>query len=210
MTGATDGTRRTLSEIAATCLKAARGAGCPWGLAEEAAMSARQLSSHGLPGAEILARTLSTPRACDCIGAADAPACGIALAARVSDRLADIADGRPLDLPDAVGAPLIAGALLLGARRHGMAFRLSWEGGAIICAPGSLRAEGSTSGDAPVTGLIAERCDSPPGLTSPGPASRIVAAPAWDTLDRLAARTLVPETEQSRAAGAGPGTADTD
>lgn len=210
MTAVSRTTRRTLSEIGATCLKAARGAGCPWGLAEEAAMAARLLSAHDLPGAEILAGTLAAPRACGCDGRADAPACGIAQAAQVSDRLGDIADGRPMTLPPTVGAPLIAGALILGARRQGTALRLRWNGGAITCAPDGLLTEGATPSARPVTGLVAERCDRPPRVTAPAPSGRTIDMAAWNALDTLAARTLVPETAQSRAAGAGPGDADTD
>lgn len=44
----------TVPEIEALCLKAARGAGHPWGVAEEAAWAAGWLASHGLPGAELV------------------------------------------------------------------------------------------------------------------------------------------------------------
>ena len=45
----------SLAEIDAMGRKAARGAGLPWGLAEEAGRAARHLAAWGLPGPEALA-----------------------------------------------------------------------------------------------------------------------------------------------------------
>ena len=49
----------SLSEIDATCKKAARGSGLSWGYAEEAGKAARWLAAHQLPSTELLAAYLS-------------------------------------------------------------------------------------------------------------------------------------------------------
>lgn len=62
--------RWSLAEIDAQCRKAARGLGCPWGMAEEAGKAARQLAAHGLPGPEALATMLGARTACCCTSGA--------------------------------------------------------------------------------------------------------------------------------------------
>ena len=49
----------SLSEIDATCKKAARGAGLSWGYAEEAGKAVRWLAAHQLPSTELLAAYLT-------------------------------------------------------------------------------------------------------------------------------------------------------
>ncbi len=56
-------TRYSLSEIEAVCLKAARGAGFDWGIAEEAGFAARDAGADGAwPGLRLLLACLSVPR----------------------------------------------------------------------------------------------------------------------------------------------------
>ncbi|MGC1487905.1 MAG: DUF3726 domain-containing protein, partial [Albidovulum sp.] len=54
--------RYSQSEIEALGIKAARGAGYDWGMAEEAGMAARWLAHEGLPGPELLLACLQAPR----------------------------------------------------------------------------------------------------------------------------------------------------
>ena len=49
----------SLNEFETLCTRAARGAGLPWGLAEEAGKAARCLAEFGLPGAQLLVRILT-------------------------------------------------------------------------------------------------------------------------------------------------------
>lgn len=49
----------SLNEVQVTAKKAARGAGYPWGIAEEAGQAARWLCSHGLDGCAALAGVLA-------------------------------------------------------------------------------------------------------------------------------------------------------
>ena len=48
-----------LNEIEAMGKRAARGVGCDWGIAEEAAKAVRWLAMHRLPGPELLADLLT-------------------------------------------------------------------------------------------------------------------------------------------------------
>lgn len=193
---------RTLSEIRATCTKAARGAGCPWGLAEEAGLAARVLESHGLPWVRVLARLFETRR--DCLpGAADAPRCGIRAMAALSDRL----DRDGAGLPEGpVAAPLmLAAPLLLAARSEGLSGTLTWPGAAIRFGPDGVVASGVL--DAPEADRVTLRIGRTAGGAMQGGdwRGRAVDARDWAALERLAARMLVPESEGSRRGGAGPG-----
>ena len=198
---------RTLSEIRATCAKAARGAGCDWGMAEEAGLAARILESHDLPGVRVLARLLSEGAGCASCRAAGS-ACGLRALAALSDRL-PVLDGAPPR--GAVRAPLLLAApVILLAREQGAAYMLTWEGAVLRCAPGGVSAEGAV--DAPSAACVT--LQPAPGIPAepraPDWRSRSIAESDWDRLERLAARTLVPETEASRARGAGPAEAATD
>jgi hypothetical protein len=203
--------RRTLSEIAATGQKAARGAGCPWGLAEEAGIAARVLEAHGLPGVAQLAALLSAPRACPCDGSADAPACGLAAAAEAGDRIGPADPTPDLDFGDTRAPLLVAAPLLLAARQERRAFALRWTGGALTLAPQGVAGTCPAGGwPEHVAALRVTAAEPPVEAAPPASAAREVPGPAWRILEDLAARTLVPESAGSRAAGAGPGTADTD
>jgi hypothetical protein len=198
---------RTLSEIRATCTKAARGAGCDWGMAEEAGLAARLLESHDLPGVRVLSRLLSVGTGCASCRKASS-ACGLQALAALSDRLPFLDDALP-DGP--VRAPLLLAApVILLAREQGAAYTLSWEGAVLRCTQEGVSAEGAV--DAPLAAFVS--LEAAPGSLgrprAPDWRSRSIAESDWDMLERLAAKTLVPETEASRARGAGPADAAAD
>lgn len=197
-------TRRTLAEITATCTKAARGAGCPWGLAEEAGQMARTLSAHGLPGAEVVSALFDTPRACDCDGHDSGVACGLFEAASLSDLLPDQScQFGP------VAAPMLLAAACLRDGQTGQTWDLAWPGGRLRCGPAGCATEGGVMPVVAETVTVSRVYETPEG-TSPDWRSRPVDHRAWARLETLAARTYVPETEASRASGAGPGTTETE
>ncbi|SLN43758.1 DUF3726 domain-containing protein [Pseudooctadecabacter jejudonensis] len=154
-------TQLSANEIEALVLKAARGGGCPLGVAEDLAAATGYLDLNALTE-------------CPChTGAASAI---------IEAFDAALAHGRATALT--ADAPLIAA--LLAARDDP---RLSIDvtsGGAVI----------STHGN-PV---------QPPDRLG----RRTVRADLLDHLNDMAARILVPETEASRAAGAGAGLTDND
>lgn len=74
--------KRSLAEIAAMASKAARGCGCPWGLAEEAGMLTRVAEAHGLAGVAALSASLARDTCCTQGG----PPCDLAQAVAASDQ----------------------------------------------------------------------------------------------------------------------------
>ncbi len=193
--------QRSLSEIRATCTRAARGAGCSWGMAEEAGLAVRQLEAHGLPGVAALAMMLDAPRRCACSGGKYSDDCGLARMAELSDAppARDLRQGR-------VAGPLLLVAPFLG-RAEG--WRIAWLGGAVHTGPDGAAMTGAPP-PAVAESLSIAHADPPAQLTPPDWRSRAVPAAAWARLEEFAARTLVPESDASRAGGAGPDAADSD
>lgn len=201
MTGKT--LSRTLSEIAALGQKAARGAGCPWGLAEEAGLAARVAEAHDLPGVAALADLLNRPRACRCTGLTDGPVCGIAALASLSDSLEDLRERGGAEIGPVHGALLLAAPLRLNAAATGRVWRLDWPGGSLTVDSGGV-AEAGDRIDGPVA-VGVSRIRTGPETRPPSAGGREVPAAAWSVLEKLASKTLVPETPGSRARGAGEG-----
>ncbi|MEL6587719.1 MAG: DUF3726 domain-containing protein [Pseudomonadota bacterium] len=201
--GAAAEVTRTLSEIAALTLKAVRGAGCRWSLAEEAAMAVRVLEAHGLPGVATLDEVLRHPRACPCTGAKEGARCAIAALAALGDGTATLAPQAPVDLPHTQAPMMLIAPLLLAARRLEATFVLTWAGSEVTCALDGLRGDAAPCAAARprVTRLLARPTGPARG---PDTSSRALPQGAWNRLTRLADATLVPETEASRASGAGP------
>lgn len=171
-------------ELGAIALRAVRGAGQPWGVAEEAAWAVRWLIRAGLDGPSALAGALE----------ADAPGDlleGIALADRgiAPDVLQPAA--ALLMLPFVARVPAPGRACLFGDGRE--SFRI-WAGGCDVPpAQGRLPLRGTVP--AP-HGRQRERAE--------------VTDHAYRVLTAFAARTYAPATEGSRMRGAGAGLTDND
>lgn len=205
----------SLNEAEALAKKAARGAGYPWGLAEEAGRAVGWLEARGLPGCGALAALLSgggdaTPPVIG--GSVWRPAagalCPIATGAALSDR-AGLPGGVPLEIGPIREVLLIVpfAAATAAARAGGGTITLTWAGGAAV-----------TDGvDAEVTGpatVCCERLAVTVGGRIDTPAQcRSRACPSqrdFDALSRFAGLTYAPATEESRAKGAGAGASDND
>ncbi len=190
--------RRSLAEIRAIASKAVRGAGCPWGMAEEAGHAAYQLSAHGLPGAETVASLLRTPRACACSGGQDAalPLCGLRAMVALMD------DPPEMDKElGAVAAPLLVAAAFLSGQTE--SWRIALDDDNLFCGPGGVQCDDDF---APPDVMDVSICpsDMSGAINAPSWGSRPVSGQAWQDLEDFAARTYVPETAASRASGAGP------
>ena len=205
----TEAARYTLAEIDALCGKAARGVGCPWGLAEEAGKAARWLAARGLPGPEALAALLEGARDCPCSGRGGGPECALRFGARLADRVERIAAGEPVS--GVVAQPLLVLAQLgRAATATASTFTVDWSGVRAHCGPAGLSI--AANGDL-LPASTSLRCRAGRAELPEAPAehrSRPVAASAWAMLERYAARTYAPATEASRQAGAGAGTVDND
>lgn len=198
---------RTLSEIASTTTKAVRGAGCNWGLAEETGQAVRELERHGLPGVRAIAQLLKSDRACACAGETGSAACAVKVLARVADRIHQVDQGEVVNIDDVVAPVLILGPLLAAAKLNGRNYRL-------CLGEEELTATGNGwvgDGDAIQAGIAngpVEICaaeDVVEGVEPPNQGARILDSSDWDVLEKLAYKTLVPETEESRKRGAGSG-----
>ena len=183
----------SLGEVASLVAKAARGAGHPWGVAEEAAWAVRWLSACGVDGAEICATWL----------ARDEGACPVSAGLAIRDR-------GGVSLPSELG-DLAAPALVLPF----LAWTLADDGQVGVTMAGCrcvLSREGMTlSGELPNRAAVEVRAHD-----GPRPAPRAVwrvasiSQSALGELQALATRTYAPASEQSRLLGAGAGLTDND
>ena len=218
------GARLSLNETEQLCLKAARGAGMSWGLAEEAGFAAAWLAMRGLDGPGALLAQISDAAGrpwhelCPEIApgrfraSADGALCPIALGAALCDhaRLPEgEMDGRALRIGP-VSHPILLLAFLSDlARMRCGGLSLDWPGGRVM-----LDATGGVSGDTALlmteTGLEAELSTGPVPSVPLQPAERpLISAATLGGLNAFAMRTTVPASEASRA-GAGAGTGDND
>lgn len=189
----------SLNEIAATAKKATRGAGYPWGVADEAGFAVKWLTSHGVDGCAVLASFLETVDARDRKlvndrGAVSAPAgqfqCPILAGCTLSDF-------GPAEYQfAAIPSPILM-----------VPFVSIWGRAMIETATGRVLLDGSAvriEGDFDdiatnvsvtpnVNGTVVS---SPKNRANPDNAS-------WDILLTFAHRTYAPATEESRLKGAG-------
>ena len=196
----------SLGETAALALKAARGAGMSWGLAEETAASVVWLHSRGLPGISAL---------CSYLGQAAAPqspegGCPIMTGCALFDGMMDVPEtsSQTLDLGH-VHAPLLL--LPFVARLEPSHYWLQAPGlpGPVSITKGAgwqrhcLRGSGSCTvslGDRPQVAPALEMITRVDGRFTC----------CVDRLDAYAHRTSAPATGHSRMSGAGAGLTDND
>jgi len=193
----------SLGETAALALKATRGAGLSWGLAEEAAGAVFWLHQRGLPGISALCGYL------DCYGAAGTAgdaACPLVLGAALSDGTHVVPEqlGERIDL-GTVSAPLLLlpfvatippGTFWLIAPGDGDAAPDPWHSGWLR---GSAPCQLQHGTAAQIAGTRAGHTRLPDRF-----------ACCVDRLTDFAHRTYAPATSQSRLAGAGAGLTDND
>lgn len=214
----------SLTEIETLCMKAARGAGMSWGMAEEAGFAARWLAAEGVAGVTLLLAHLE--RAAGARWTDIAPViAGRTWAAPGAAALSPIAVGAALcdraELPEGpasgkvrigpVGCPALVLPFAAQVARHaGGTYAVAWDGcRAVVSNEGLLSVEGAE-------GLTADACDALT-LSPCGGGARIWRAEPsrgidfadLRALDAFALRTTVPASERSRQ-GAGAGTVDND
>lgn len=204
----------SLNEIEATILKAARGAGMEWGLAEEAAQAARWLARHGLRFESILLDILeAAPWDAEITLAApwlrprnaESWLCPI----RVGACLLDLAVTPPWGI-ERVMQPLL---LLPFVARLPAPATLAWgdmclSWGDPKIAPWQIGA-GAPSRDR------AEIVELAPSATRPDSAAEIrggveIDPTIWPRIQAFEARTYMPASLRSRLSGAGSATGDND
>jgi len=216
--------RFSLSEIETMSMRAARGAGLPWGLAEEAGKAARWLTVRGLFSAERLAGILGrhdrhnhadlAPTDLDGVWQATSGGlCPLIAGTALCDIAADIADSRTIKLGETREplwlAPYVAGA----AKLTGAVISIAWDDVIVTLSDKGEGIEGNESAltasrTSGVRCQHASQLNAPTALTQES--ARIPAVPttAWSRLEALAQRTYAPSTEASRLSGAGAGLTD--
>lgn len=198
-------------------MRSARGAGMPWGDAEECGAAAVWLARRNLPWAEIIVSRLEGPTGSAFQPApgrwtSDGPICGLRAGIALSD-FAELSEGvsiAPLRLGPVLDAMMLLPFLARVAERQQMAIRVEVGGvrQATVSAQGLDIGQGALGhgASAPIT------LRSDPVLDTPDRPTALAAHPAtienrvWTRLDLLAIKMTVPssETSQARAGGAGP------
>ncbi len=215
----------SLNEIQSAVLKATRGAGLSWGLAEEASRAARWLAARDLPGVPSLAGLLERIYAA---GDADvAPVTegnhwrpagpwisGLHAGIAFADLAGEIDDDGELAVADVAEPLLFLPFAALASRVCASPLAVSWPGCEKMLSAGDIVGAvpiGQLADHAPM--LTVRVVNAPALAPAPKPEARSVYVDdgAWARLDSFAKRTYVPESEESRAQGAGSGTlVDTD
>ena len=196
----------SLGETAALALKAARGAGMSWGLAEETAASVVWLHSRGLPGISAL---------CSYLGQAADPqspegGCPIMTGCALIDGMMDVPEtsSQPLDLGH-LHAPLLL--LPFVARLEPGHYWLQAPGlqGTVDIANGDGWQSHCLRGSGSCTVSLGDRPQVDPALEMITRVNGRFTC-CVDRLDAYAHRTYAPATGQSRMSGAGAGLTDND
>ncbi len=214
----------SLNEIEGTARKAARGAGLPWGLAEEAGKATRWLCAAGWPGAECLAAHLTDndgaawdeicPQDTQTVWQAKGGVlCPLATGAVFCDRAREWARGQRAELGTTAYPILLIPYMVWAADIADAALEITWAGARVVRAAGETYPLFESS--AALTTPRADHVSLGPAAAVAGTAiTRVyraeVSPEAVRVLTDLAQRTYAPETPESRRAGAGAEQSDND
>ncbi len=225
----------SLNEIEAQLRKAARGAGLPWGLAEEAGKAARWLAMHRIRCLPVFAALFeeNDGRAYDeiaimqiegmqaggmqaegCWCARGGTLCPLIAGAAIVDRADEIAGGRSVELARVAWPILLVPFAATVATATGASIALEWPGARFTFADGCVRLDAALDATAEASAPHAS-CGRLAGaahgtLAKPEIAGCVVDESVWSRLDGFVQRTYVPASEESRLKGAGAGLLDTD
>lgn len=213
----------SFNEIDVLSKRAARGAGFPWGLAEEAGKATRWLVAHGFPGLEILQDILKynddrhgedeTPIAID--GVWQAPTgnlCPIVAGAILCDRAAEITVEHDIKFGAMLKPIALAPFVATAARISGGVFELHWDDVTMVIGANEVSLTGACVHlKEHTTGSVCCR-RTQQSITAPVKRETDCTADArvWARLNDYAHRTFAPASDASRLAGAGAGLTDND
>ena len=218
----------SLGESGALALKAARGAGFSWGVAEEAAQAVVWLHERGHPGVAALCAYLDMKERRDADGAsADGAACPIATGCAIIDGIHDLPDGgNKVVALGVVHAPLLLLPFVAIPGDGAMDLKMDMGGTALGFGDARAISDAISAGDAAhrcanqgctVAGLVARapcilRVREGGAKVAPVTCDRVGDgfACCMARLADFAGRTYAPATSSSRLAGAGAGLTDND
>jgi len=187
----------SLGEVKALAVKAARGGGMPWGMADEAGFAVRWLQANKAPGLAALASYLDWR---DGLGEPDYDLCPISLGTAIMDAQRDV----PSNL-GRVRQPLLLAPYLAGSMPSGLS--LTWDATEIVVSKVGL----VTTASRAVLLTSEAHCQTFPAKAQAGETAMRAPdseAEAIKLLEHFAQRTYAPATEASRLSGAGAGTTD--
>ena len=217
----------SLNQIEQTARKAVRGAGLPWGLADDAGKAVRWLHIYGVNGVPALAALLArhdysnpaalAPVALSGVWRAPGGTLDPLLAgASLSDCL-DRAEEAPIETGVIAHPILAAGFIGNAAEIEDHAFILSWPDVRLCCRRGGVWLAGAQRAvETETAGFLTcrpsgdDERDFPGQHRTPQITEADVAPEPWARLEQYAHRTYVEATDASRIAGAGAGLHDND
>lgn len=205
-----------LNEVEAMAKRATRGAGYPWGLAEEASKATRWLCAQRLDGCAVLAELLQagfakalrnhTPATLADGWQGKDVLCPLGTGAILSDLAARLSQG-PVTLHNVAQPALILPFAAYAARQIGGCVTVTCDPATVITDGNSLTLTSPLPNHA-IT-LTVQTGGTTSGQTDL--ASRATPTPeVWEALNRLAQHTYAPATDESRLLGAGAGLSDND
>ncbi len=206
----------SLNEMEATAKRATRGAGYPWGLAEDAAKAARWLCVQGLDGSAELAHVLECrfeeqptkhrPHALAGVWQAESDLCPLAAGALLSDCAQNLR-AAPIEMQHVIAPSVLLPFAANAAKRLGRAVLIEIDEVVAVTDGAHLDVQGKLPSLA--QRVVVSQCTetvTPRHLQTRSHPS----AQSWDILNRFAHKTYAPATEESRALGAGAGLSDND
>lgn len=214
----------SLYEVESLARKAARGAGLPWGIAEDAGKAVRWLGAAGLPGAEALSALLrqNDGVAYDTLcpmqpeaqvwAAASGGLCPLITGATLCDQAEQLADGGTIILAKVDYPLLLVPYMAMAADSMETPLRLCLDD--VIFTRGPEGAYLSGKADALTVARAAQvtvrLADGYPGKRLHRNYRAHVPEETAGALGIFAHRTYAPDTPESRLAGAGAGLSDND
>ena len=199
----------SLGEVRALAVKAARGAGMPWGLADETGFAVNWLQARRLPGVTALCRYLSRYDGAHLPQTVPDLACPILIGSAYSDGAMTL----EIDMP-VVDSPILL-LPFIAARNDNRAAN-------VMIGPTSIqvRCDGIFGPNHEIALLMdraACKITAADGASGPkdGWQNTCQRVPSYmecciDRLGQFASRTYAPSTERSRLTGAGAGLSDND
>ena len=202
---------RSLNEVETIAWKAARGAGYPWGIAEEAAAAMRWLAGRGVDGcpqlASLLERTDGTnlddwsPDPGEIWSAHGGVLCPLLAGAALSDHARQLLQ-RSHEFGRMASPVLILPFAAWAAARIDAKLRVTWPGGTSFTDGVRLALQDDPGSE--LDGMLVAVSGQMPNARSG--AGRACPDPqAWERLGEFARRVHAPASETSRRFGAGAG-----
>ena len=207
----------SLNEVEATAKRAARGAGYPWGLAEEAAKATRFLCAHDIDGCAALAALLTNIDNTDLAHhapkiegngwrATSGSLCPLFAGAAISDH-AELLRRHEIRFHNVISPTLLIPFAAMAAIELETPVSIEWGSALSVTDGNKVSMFGDLSDLADLLTLrLAGELDQP--NTSKTRATPLAAS--WTSLNNFAYRTYAPASEESRAKGAGAGLTDND